>query len=155
MSAFDIRNVLQVARVCSGRCQCVTQEVFRRMSVFDTRIVLQVARVCSGRCQCVTPEVYYSLHVSVQEDQAKAALKAAREVNGNVRVLSKQHQPVHTTRGTRGDGTAHSDNTGPSTDSAQNWHSGYVQVGRNRPSLCLSVCTSSGFLPLSVLKMHT
>ena len=122
---FDTRNVLQFARVCSGRCVNV----------------LQVARVCSGRCQCVTQEVYYSLHVSVQEDQAKAALKAAREVNGNVRVLSKQHQPVHTTRGTCGDGTAHSDNAGPSTDSAQNWHSGYVQVGRNRPFL--SVCLSA------------
>ena len=104
----------------------------------DSRSVLQFARVCSGRCQCLTQEVYYSLHLSVQEDQAKAALKAAREVNGNVRVLSKQRQPVHATRGTRGDGTAHSDSAGSSTDSAQNWHSGYVQVGKKWPSL--SVC---------------
>ena len=36
--------------------------------MFNIRHVLQFARVYSGGCQCLAQEVYYSLHVSVQED---------------------------------------------------------------------------------------
>ena len=47
---------------CITVCTCL----FRRMSVFGTRSVLQFARVCSGGCQCLTQEVYCSLHMSVR-----------------------------------------------------------------------------------------
>ena len=36
--------------------------------MFNIRHVLQFAHVCSGGCQCLTQEMYYNLHMPVQED---------------------------------------------------------------------------------------
>lgn len=53
---------------------------------------------------------------------------------------------------TSSDSTAHPDNAGPTTDSAQNGPNGYMQVGKSS-FMCLSVWTSSAFLPSSILNV--